>query len=246
MDRYSLEIEINNYDCDIYGKLRTANLIKYLGEVALKESINSGDYLYSIENNKKAWMIYKWKVEVIEDLRAGDIIEIETWISKIYKFYANREYLVYSKGKIVARISSLWIYIDTKRKFPSRIPKELNKIYNIKDEYNFEDFHEFDENLNEFDDQFTFKVRKSDIDYNNHVNNSNYINWMIELVPVKLEEKYELSKISVTYSKEVLYDEDIVSKIKIKENRDNLEIEHRIYGLDGSLRTLGNTFWNKV
>lgn len=246
MSRFSLAMEINNYDCDIYGKLRPANLMKYLGEAALKDSMDSGDYIYSVENNKKAWMIYKWKVEIIEELKAGDFIEIETWISKIYKFYANREYMVYSKGRIVAKISSLWIYIDTKRKLPSRIPAQLNKIYNIEEEYNFKNFEDLDENLDGFDDEYTFKVRKSDIDYNKHVNNSNYINWMIELVPLNLEEKYDLSKINVTYKREVLYDEDIVSKIKIKENKDNLDVEHRIYDLEGKLRTLGNTLWNKA
>lgn len=246
MSKYSFNIKINNYDCDSYGKLSSANLVKYLGEAALQHSIDSGDYAYSVDENDKAWMIYKWRIEILDDLRAGDAVDVQTWISRLYKFYANREYLVYSEDKLVARVSSLWIYIDTKRKFPSRIPKDLEDIYTIDEEYIFKDFIELDEKLEGFLDEFIFSVRKSDIDYNKHVNNANYIDWMMELIPLEIEENYKLSKVNVTYKQEVLYNEDIVSKIKlVNKEKDALDIEHRIYGSDGSLRTLGHTSWRR-
>ncbi len=246
MSKFNFEIKINNYDCNSYGKLSIANLVKYLGEASLQHSIDSGDYAYSIDKNSKAWMIYKWRIEILENLVGGDRIRIETWISSFDKFYANREFLVYLEDRLVARVSSLWIYIDTKRKFPSRIDKDLEDIYTIDREYVFKEFIDLDESLEGFSDEFVFRVRKSDIDYNKHVNNANYIDWMMELVPLEIEENYQLSKVNVTYKKEVLYNEDIASKFKIaKKEKDRLDIEHRIYGLDGSLRTLGHTSWKK-
>ena len=43
----------------------------------------------------------------------------------------------------------------------------------------------------------------SDLDVNNHVNNSRYIDWFTDQIPLEIHQKGILSEISVSYSQEI-------------------------------------------
>ena len=49
----------------------------------------------------------------------------------------------------------------------------------------------------------TVSPKYSDLDINNHVNNSKYIDWFCDQIPLEMHEKGILSEISVSYSREI-------------------------------------------
>ena len=90
-------------------------------------------------------------------------------------------------------------------------------------------------------------VRLSDIDYNNHVYNAHYLEWVIETIPKYIEERYFLNEFEIVYKKETLYGESIVSqRDEGTDNGDYIIYNHSILSSDGSKqKTMARTIWKK-
>ena len=50
-----------------------------------------------------------------------------------------------------------------------------------------------------------FNVRYSDIDTNGHVNNSKYVSWIIETVPLEIVLNYTLKNLKMDYKRNSLW-----------------------------------------
>ena len=160
-------------------------------------------------------MLNRWRVRIERYPSVGEKIKIETWISKIEKFYANREFIIYDEKDLeIGRASTLWIFIDLTKKKPIRITSEFYDGTQIIDMRAFEDFYKFDKDI-EIDNYIDFHIRRSDIDYNNHVNNTKYLSWMMESIPEEIYENYVLNEFEILYKKEILYGNTIISNSKI-------------------------------
>ncbi|XWS16392.1 hypothetical protein CRYUN_Cryun34aG0083300 [Craigia yunnanensis] len=70
----------------------------------------------------------------------------------------------------------------------------------------------------------------NDLDFNYHVNNAKYLDWILESTPGSLIYSYELSKINVEYRKECLKDDVIQSLSRVVTNgadkNQGIELEH--------------------
>lgn len=207
---YNQEFKIPYYDTDKYGELRPVNLIKYLGELSMIHN----SLLVDLEELAKlnfGWMLNRWKVKVERYPRAGETIRIKSWISGVDKFYAYREFLVYDEENLViGKATAIWIFIDMKRKRPIRITDDHYNLGNILNERVFHSFHRFNSDI-DLGNLTDFHIRKGDIDYNDHVNNIKYLEWMIETIPDEIYKNYILSEFEIQYKKEIKYPNTILS-----------------------------------
>lgn len=184
MNKYQKEFTIYYYDSDKSGRVNPASLLTYMGETSSLHSDSLDLGIKELRKNNYGWILNRWKVKFTRYPKVMDKIIIETWTSGFDKFYATREFVVYNEDKEeLARATTLWVFLDIVKKRPIRIPLEFNSKYNIVNERLFSDFYQFESETLVDDLQLEFNVRKSDIDYNNHVNNINYLNWMLEVVP---------------------------------------------------------------
>ncbi len=244
MNKYTKEINIPFYDGDANGNIRAENILKYFGEASSEETeklVTEKDIKFNF-----GWMLYRWKVEIIEYPRVKEDVYARTWVSKFDRFYAFREFALLDKDKrILAKASTVWLCIDMDKKRPVRIPSEYSEnIYGL-DEPNFKNFYDFKDplDINEFS---KFKVRRSDIDYNNHVNNTKYLSWMIESMPDEIYDDYKLSYFEIIYKKEVRYGDTISTGFELETREDGiLNFKHMISDFDGEVHSLGRTRWIK-
>lgn len=247
MSKFEKKFTIPYYDCNMGGYVRTTSLLEYLGETSTIHSEFMGMGAKECKEMNCGWILNRWKVRFDSYPKAQEEIIIETWPSKFYKFYANREFMIYDKKrKLIGKASSLWILIDTKRERPIRITDKVYKVDHIIEEFAFDDFHKFDEFV-ETDMSIDFHVRKSDIDYNNHVNNAKYLDWILEVISRETEENYILNEFEILYKKEVKYGKTVLSQSdEGKSLKNTLEYHHKIIDEDsGELKTFGKTLWKK-
>ena len=227
MQEYTKKFNIPYYDTDKDGDIRPINILKYFGETSgeetdrlLEKNEIQGDY---------GWMLYRWKVQIAEYPKVKENIQVKTWVSKLDRFYAFREFTLFDKnGREMVRASTVWLCVDMKKKRPIRIPKEYVDAIEIIGEANFKNFYDFKEDfqVNGYSD---FKVRRSDIDYNNHVNNTKYLSWIIESMTEDIYKDYRLADFEIIYKKEIKYG-DVVSTGYLLDDRDgeSLEFKHII------------------
>lgn len=215
MTKYNKEFKIPYYESDKYAKITPLSLLEYLGETSVSHNDDLGFDIERLKSLNYGWMLNRWRVRIDRYPSVGEKIKIETWISKIEKFYANREFIIYDEKDLeIGRASTLWIFIDMTKKKPIRITSEFYDGTKIIDSKAFDDFYKFDKDI-EIDNYIDFHIRRSDIDYNNHVNNTKYLSWMIEAIPENIYENYILNEFEILYKKETLYGNNVLSNSKI-------------------------------
>lgn len=244
MSKYTKEFIIPYYDSDKYGFVRPESLLTYMGETSSFHSDSLGVGLDELRKNNYGWMLNRWKVRFSKYPRVRDKIIIDTWTSGFDKFYATREFMIFDENRTeIGRATTLWVFLDIIKKRPIRIPKDLYETYKIVDDkllHNFFDFN-IDFKTNKGID---FYVRKSDIDYNNHVNNVKYLNWMLEVVPDEIDEKYKLYEFDIQYKRETKLGSTVISTLFEEENKESMNYLHKIIE-DDEINTYGRTVWKK-
>lgn len=248
MSKYRKTFQIPYYESDKNRKATTLSILKYLGETSGAHTDSLG---FNVENLKKTnygWMLNRWKVRIDRYPNVNEVITIETWSSGIDRFYATREFIIYDEESLeIGRASTVWIFIDMLKKRPVRIPIDFVEKIKPIDERTFNEFYDFKKDIIA-KSYIDFHVRRSDIDYNNHVNNTKYLSWMLETIPEYIYENYMLHEFEIIYKKETIYGNTIMAGCnELKCLTDDAEFSHVIMDNDiKETHSMGMTKWKKL
>ena len=241
---FTENFKVPYYDTNIKRYASPEKLLAYMGEIATLHSDEIGLTIDDLRENNYGWMLNRWKVKINDYPFARDTIKIETWASDFRKFYANREFKILDNhNKELVKASSIWIFLDMIKKRPIRVTDNIIKGYGMEGDILFSEFYDFN-NPFETEKGLEFRVRKSDIDYNNHVNNVKYFQWMLESLPTYIDEEYKLKEFEILYKKEVGLGSLINSSYYVESNSDEIILLHKIEE-QGDIRACGRTIWKK-
>ena len=148
----------------------------------------------------------------------GEKLKVKTEPVGFKKFYALRNYEIKdSHGNIIVTANAIFLLINLEKRRMMRIPQEQYDIYGVKGDMKEEFKIPRLEAISDFKYEDTFKVRYSDIDSNQHVNNTKYIDWAIETLPEEIVNNYSLDEIKVTFEKECKYGDTVNVYTDIRE-----------------------------
>lgn len=211
---YKIEFTIYYHQVNCHEQATPLTMLHYLEDTAIAHSEAVGQGLEQLKAKKQAWILNQWQLQMDRYPLVGERVIIETWSVGFERFYGSRDFLIRdSEERIIGRATSLWIFYNTERKRPLRIPPEFAKAYGVNPERAIAaSDQEFAEgSLLEAREQ-SFSVRRSDIDTNGHVNNVNYLEWMLEAVPEEVYGKHCLGALEIVYKKAAAYGAGIDSK----------------------------------
>ncbi|CAG7838923.1 acyl-ACP thioesterase [Clostridium novyi B str. ATCC 27606] len=239
------EYEIHYYETHTKHQATITNIIDFFTDVATFQSEKLGVGLDFMMENKMAWMLYKWDINVHRYPKYREKIIVVTEPYAIKKFYAYRKFYILDENRnVIATAKSVWLLIHIEKRKPLKISSEIIKAYNLTDKKSDIKI----EKLGKLPEEYTsleFRVRYSDIDTNGHVNNEKYAAWMLESLPRNIISEYTLINIKITYKKETLYGENIRVLTGIKESEDKVVFIHNVIRENGELLTEGETVWKK-
>jgi len=235
---------IHYYEVDIHKKALITSIIDYLGDMAMYQSEILGVGIDHLKESKMAWVLYKWDITIELYPLLNESIKVKTFAYSFKKFYAYRKYeIIDIEGKKIGYASSVWILINTDRRRPIRITKDMYEVYGI-DESNDASIEIEDiKSINEVHSEKCFQVRYSDIDTNMHVNNVKYVAWALETVPKDVVLNCELKNIKVTYEKETTYGETIKVSTEVIREESKIICIHKIVNEEGTELTLLESTW---
>ena len=148
----------------------------------------------------------------------GHTVKVKTWSRKIEKCCAYRDFEIYDENeKILAIATTKWVLLDAETRKIQKVTEEIGGKYESETEK-----HVFEEELEKIhepqseESSLELKVRKTDIDINNHVNNLNYLDLAYEILPLKVYEQ-NLKNIRITYKNQTK-PEEIVKISYTKQN----------------------------
>ncbi len=191
MNTYYIDVpyRVKLYDVDLNKNLTPASFFRILQETAGEHHIATRNtsildsYLQGY-----SWILVRAKFSFSRLPRYQESITIRTWLSDIQRIKAIREYQVFDKaGQLIGSAKKLWAFFSVEKLRPAAIPEEVFKGWPTYSSTALEFSRKFSTDLEEADYQVDLKVRRSDLDYNQHVNNIFYVQWMREVLPVELE-----------------------------------------------------------
>ncbi|GLU12684.1 hypothetical protein SLE2022_293460 [Rubroshorea leprosula] len=161
---------------------------------------------------KLIWVVTRIHVQVERYSSWGGVVEIDTWVAAAGKNGMRRDWIIrnYNTQEIITRATSTWLIMNRETRRLSKIPEQvrqevlpfyLSRIAIAKEKNDLEKIGKLtDENAERI--RSGLAPRWSDMDANQHVNNVKYIGWILESVPIRVLERYNLTSMTMEYRRE--------------------------------------------
>lgn len=169
-----------------------------------------------LEEINKAWLLASWQIVIKRRPQFDEKLTVRTWAHNFKKMYGYRCFdMLDEAGECIAFANSIWIYLNTQTMLPIKASEEEIAAYNVEDKL-YMDFAPRKINVSgEGIIKEAIRIRKDDIDTNNHVNNTKYIAYAEEYLP----EKFDVGQIRVDYKKAAIYGEHLVPTVYNEEDK---------------------------
>ncbi len=194
---------IRMVDCQPDGQIKANALMQYMQEAAACHAEQLGLGFRDLEQRDCLWVLVNLRIELTHTPRWGDSMIVTTWPSGYTRLIASREFVGRAPdGCEYFRAASDWMILDRQ----SGRPKNLDR---------------FDLNLPQdgpkalavapkrlqpapgYTKVGTLRVPFSALDFNGHVNNTEYVRWALDAVHQHCGALPEIRMLQLTYLAEV-------------------------------------------
>jgi len=218
---YSFESRIRYSEIDKTGKLSLTSLINYFQDCSNFQSVDLGLGYEVLKERGKGWVLSSWHIEIYNTPKLCETVTIGTFASGFKGFYGNRNFMMLDeKGDYLACADSLWVLIDKQTGRPTKPAPEDIKPYGLGKPLDLETEGRKIKEVEESRFFSPFKIQKHHLDTHEHVNNSQYIQMAMEVIP----EDIEVKKVRAEYKKSALYGDVVIPKIGMDGSRTVVEL----------------------
>lgn len=195
------QFRIASYETDCLYEARLNYYFGITQEVAAMHSSAKGLSIASLQEKGLTWVISRTRMEIFHYGRWSDILKTETWAQKCQLFHCPRKIKVTSEdGKPIFTAQTLWAIINQTTGRPIRPNEMIEAQLGLPEESEREDTKLERPLTYENSAKYTIstycpKIHYFDTDYNLHVNNISYINWINDSLDDSFRDKYKMSLI---------------------------------------------------
>ena len=226
---HRMTVKVRSYETDVNGRLQVPTLCKLLQEAATIHAADLGVSVESLIDDGCAWVLSRMHVIVDRWPRTDDEIVIATWPEALNRLTTERRFEVcMADGSVLARATTLWIVLDLERRRPIRVP---SRIVDALSRHHVGDTPirpDKQADPDPVERETDFRVRRSDLDMVDHVNNTSYVEWIVEAVPDEVWSTHALVELDISYLAECHRGATIVSGCGCLRNTDGFEFLHRL------------------
>ncbi len=127
--QYTMRLPVPVADLDPYGNLKATAQIRLMQLAASRASAAAGfdDRWYA--RNGFTWVVRYTHLELVEQARHGEELDIRTWVSDIRRVRSWRHYEITEAegGAVLTRARTDWVFVDATTNGPAAIPDEVQK-----------------------------------------------------------------------------------------------------------------------
>lgn len=239
---YEGKFTIRTYEIDRAKKATATSLINLMQEAAMQNVIDLNVSVWDMVERSISWVLMRKNLQVHRLPALGETIRIKTYPAGFDKLFTYRDYKVFDQDDhLLASSSSTWLLMNTVKRKIARIPEEIR----VRGNFDTSDCLPHAKNklpqLTKIDCQKEFVVNWHDMDFNEHLNNVRYMQWIFETVDYYLKRTGQLTELDIIYKAECYWKDTVqVSTQKV----DSKTYLHRLVRLsDGEIIALAQTHW---
>ena len=198
-DRYT----VNWYEADAMNRASIVTICKYLQESAWNHANHLGCGYRTANAVNQIWVIVRLLVNMERFPSWGETITVRTWPRGLEGLLALRDFEVLDdQGTRIGAAASQWLILDaqTRKPQPAMIVRDILPLVTsepVMDEQP-EKIHIHDP----LPFQYTVTARYGDIDMYQHVNNTRYLQWTLNLFPEEQLRTRHLSMMMIEFLNE--------------------------------------------
>ena len=186
---------------DCFGRLKPSMLLYFCQEVAGQHCLLLGTDYDSLAEKNLIWAIIRQKVQITRLPRSGETIRIETWPMPTTRTCYPRSTVAYdAEGKELFRSIGMWVLMDMNNRsmiLPGKSGITVQGLLTGTELSNPGSLAP-----KQLDNVFSRRVCFTDLDRNNHMNNTKYLEWMSDLLPSAFHKDREPREFTVCYHAE--------------------------------------------
>lgn len=198
------DAEIHSYDVDISARMTVESLLTHFQEAAWNHAEHLGVGYSHLSRRGQVWMLSRMMVVVDSYPAWGQAVVIRTWPCGSKSLLALRDFeLLDGEGHRLAAATSGWLVFDLRSRRPLRIEPIIESIRSLPDRRSL-GYDPPKLGAAETRSASTvLKVKYSDLDLNNHVNNATYVRWILDNYPVEFHRTYQLRSLAINFLAEL-------------------------------------------
>lgn len=216
---FSEKYTVRSCECGADGALRPQEMLNFFQEAASDHAHSLGfDFpvIDAATGARGAWVLAQFRIAIGRLPRWRDTVAVETFPHTVKALFAHRDFLLRSAaGETLAEATSRWMVMDPATRKAVRVPACVAE-FEAEREPLFAGGAPFPPlrypEAPERERECKFRVMRSQIDLNAHVNNVHYATWMLESVPSEETAGARLAGLELCYRGETRYGESVSSR----------------------------------
>lgn len=187
--KYQLDetFTVRSYESGVTNHVTLPTLCNYMQEIAGLSADSLGWGILKLQETKCTWMLSRLHMRVARYVPWGGNVKLRTWPSGMKgRLVATRCFQAADdEGNEVLQAHSEWLYVNMDAQRIVKLPEEFADLVPAgTPDIHFEDSRGKFAKLDEVASGTEVRVRRSDLDFNDHVNNVHYVEWMLESMPL--------------------------------------------------------------
>ncbi|OJF93063.1 acyl-[acyl-carrier-protein] thioesterase [Alkalibacterium sp. 20] len=241
---YKQKQSVTYYMCDRTQQLTLSMLVNVLLNVSENHSAELNRQESVIREMGFNWIVLRYEFVVTRMPHYKEEVEIETFATEYNKLFTYREFIVRDNNQNeLIKVKTTFALMNIENRKMTRIPSEVINPYQA----DFSKRIRRNAKPHEVDliqaVQTNYSVRYFDIDANQHVNNSKYIEWLLDSLNASFMASHQIQHGIITFDKEVKEDDTVTSKVSHRSDA-HLYTDHQIL-VDETIHASASFQWNE-
>ncbi|QQO11310.1 acyl-ACP thioesterase [Breznakiella homolactica] len=205
MDIWQESFPMRFWDVDKTDRLTLSGTFDFFQEVAIAHAEHLGVGREALERTGQAWILSRMSVMLERRPRLGEPIKVRTWPRGAEKLFAVRDYDIRDESDIpVVKGRSGWVVLDVAKKRPLRPQSVMENMPKNEGIDSLPDGARGLDVIEGLSKKTERNAAYSDIDYNGHVNNARYVQWIQDILDPELLYAARQMRLDINYISEIL------------------------------------------
>jgi medium-chain acyl-[acyl-carrier-protein] hydrolase len=227
-DAYTQQFQVRYSEIGSNGLLKPVQVFKYFQDAASEHTHIMGVSGLHLRPRNLAWVMLQYQVKFLGYPRWRQSVYLRTWRHTERNLYEIRSYEIRDEHEqLLTQGKGVLVLIDTEKKRPVRLKNNLPPGL-MTETATVENSRTEIPALSEPEFEQIFRVRRRDLDFNDHANNTVFIEWALETGPESVILHSLPCEIEVNYIGDIGYGEVVKSQAQSLLNSGQPTFLHRI------------------
>lgn len=130
---FSYTFTVTEDDLDQNGHVNNVRFVQWMQDAAVRHYRSIGG-IPPAEAVGATWVVRSHQITYLHPAFSEEEIEVRTWVVNLRRVRSLRKYefVRISDGLTLVRGETDWVFMDIKTGFPKAVPKEVSKVFNLK------------------------------------------------------------------------------------------------------------------